>query len=210
MKLILASTSPNRRELFDRMGVEYEAIAPDYEEIIDNTLAPFDQVMAFADGKSQSVVDQVRTQFELSSNSDFMVMGFDSMIEFQGGSLGKAQSEAEAENMLTRFIGQQQQIVSGFALIGQYQGRPFKIYNYEATKAQFRTDITAAEIKHYLSFGDWKGKCGAYSILGPGIFFLDHIEGDFQNIIGVPVIKMGELIKQQLGVSWLELLQVKV
>jgi len=96
MKLILASTSPNRRELFDRMGVEYEAIAPDYEEIIDNTLAPFDQVMAFADGKSQSVVDQVRTQFELSSNSDFMVMGFDSMIEFQGGSLGKAQSEAEA------------------------------------------------------------------------------------------------------------------
>ncbi len=209
MKLILASTSPNRKELFDRMGVVYEAIAPDYEEIIDPNLEPFAQVEAFALGKAQSVFDRVRTKFELSSNSDFMVMGFDSMIEFKGGSLGKAHSVEEATLMLKSFVGQSQQIVSGFALIGQYKGKTFEITDHQATQAQFRDDVTDAEIEHYLSFGDWQGKCGAYSILGPGIFFLDFIAGDFQNIIGVPVIKIGHDIKKELGVSWLELLNPK-
>ena len=203
MHLILASTSPNRRELFDRMGVEYQAIAPDYEEVIDHALEPFEQVEAFALGKGQSVYNQ------LSLEGDFMVMGFDSMIEFQGGSLGKAKHKDEARTMLQSFVGNKQQIVSGFALLGCYQGRDFRILGHQATKAQFRSDVTEAEIDHYLTFGDWEGKCGAYSILGPGIFFLDFIEGDFQNIIGVPVMAMGHAIKKELGVSWLELLQVK-
>lgn len=213
MKLILASTSPNRKELFDRMGVTYEALAPDYEEIIDPKLEPFAQVEAFALGKAESVLQKIEFELsklsnEKSSNSDFLVMGFDSMIEFEGGSLGKAHSKEEAQTMLKSFVGKSQQIVSGFALLGQYQGKKFQILDHQATKAQFRTDVTDAEIKHYLTFGDWAGKCGAYSILGPGIFFLDHIEGDFQNIIGVPVMKIGQLIKKELGISWLELLAV--
>lgn len=209
MKLILTSTSPNRRELFDRMGIAYQAIAPDYEEIIDPTQPPFTQVEAFALGKAQSVLDQVRAEFEQSSNSDFMIIGFDSMIEFQGQSLGKARSYEEAKVMLQTFVGQSQQIVSGFAVLGQYQGKPFKIIDHQTTKAQFRNDVTPEEIEHYLSFGDWQGKCGAYSILGPGILFLDFIDGDFQNIVGVPVMKIGHKITQQLGVSWLTLLEVK-
>jgi septum formation protein len=138
-----------------------------------------------------------------------MVMGFDSMIEFKAGSLGKAKNKEEARTMLKSFVGQSQQIVSGFTLIGQYQGQPFRIVEHQATTAEFRKDITDHEIEHYLSFGDWEGKCGAYSILGPGILFLDYIEGDFQNIIGVPVIKIGQAIKAKLGLSWLELLQPK-
>lgn len=204
MKLILASTSPNRRELFDRMEIAYQAMAPDYEEVIDNTLEPFAQVEAFALGKAESVLDQLAL-----GDEDYLVMGFDSMIELEGGSLGKAHSQEEAFSMLKSFVGKSQQIVSGFALLGQSKGEKFTIVDHQATKAQFRTDISDAEINHYLTFGDWKGKCGAYSILGPGIFFLDHIEGDFQNIIGVPVIKIGQLLKKQLGVSWLELLNVK-
>ena len=198
MKLILASTSPNRRELFDRMGVAYEALAPDYEEIIDHSLEPFAQVEAFALGKGQSVLDQLDF-----GDEDYLVMGFDSMIEFEGGSLGKAHSAEEAKAMLQRFVGQSQQIVSGFALLGQYQGKKFKIVDHQATKAQFRADITEPELDHYLSFGDWQGKCGAYSILGPGIFFLEFIDGDFQNIIGVPVMRIGQCLKEELGVSWL-------
>ncbi len=209
MKLILASTSPNRRELFDRMGVKYEAVAPDYEEVIDNTLKPFAQVEAFALGKAESTLDRVRTKFELGSNSDFLIMGFDSMIEFEGGSLGKAHSKEEARIMLKSFVGKPQQVVSGFALLGQYKGEKFKIVAHQATSCLWRADITDQEIDHYLSFGDWSGKCGAYSILGPGILFLDHIKGDFQSIIGVPVMRIGEHLKKRLGVSWLELLNVK-
>jgi len=203
MQLILASTSPNRRELFDRMGVKYQALAPDYEEIIDSSIAPFEQVQAFALGKAESV------QSELDIKGDYLVMGFDSMIEFQGGSLGKAKNKDEAFAMLKSFVGNEQQIVSGFALLGRYQGQDFKITDYQATAVKFRDDINDDEIKHYLTFGDWAGKCGAYSILGPGIFFLETLEGDFQNIIGVPVMKIGHVIQQQLGVSWLSLLESK-
>lgn len=202
MKLILASTSPNRRELFDRMGVKYQAMAPDYEEIIDHTLEPFEQVEAFALGKGQSVLDQLDM-----GDEDYLVMGFDSMIEFEGGSLGKAHSIEDAHTMLKSFVGKSQQIVSGFSLQGRYQGKDFQIVGHQATTAQFRTDVTEAEIEHYLTFGDWQGKCGAYSILGPGVFFLEFIEGDFQNIIGVPVMKIGQELKKALGVSWLSVLE---
>lgn len=212
MKLILASTSPNRRELFDRMGVKYEALAPDYEEIIDHTLEPFEQVEAFALGKGQSVLDKIESGLVNSNDlespdSDFLIMGFDSMIEFEGGSLGKAHSIKDARTMLKSFVGKSQQIVSGFSLQGRYQGKDFQIVGHQATTAQFRTDVTTAEIEHYLTFGDWQGKCGAYSILGPGIFFLEAIEGDFQNIIGVPVMKIGQVLKKELGVSWLSVLE---
>lgn len=219
MKLFLASTSPNRRELFDRMGIAYQAMAPDYEEVIDYALEPFEQVEAFALGKAESVYQRivrsteqhknVRTEFELSSNSDFMVMGFDSMIEFEGGSLGKAHSLEEARVMLKSFVGKPQQVVSGFALLGCYQGQDFKIIDHQATGCPWRSDVTDAEIDHYLNFGDWQGKCGAYSILGPGIFFLESIEGSFQNIVGVPVMKIGQVLKKELGLNWLNVLAPK-
>lgn len=201
MKLILASTSPNRRELFDRMGVAYQAMAPDYEEIIDHSLEPFEQVEAFALGKAQSVLDRLDL-----GDEDYLVMGFDSMIEFNSGSLGKAHNQEEARAMLKSFVGQPQQVVSGFALLGRYAGKTFSITDHQATSCPWREDITDDEIDHYLTFGDWQGKCGAYSILGPGIFFLEAIEGDFQNIIGVPVMKIGQCLKRELGKSWLELL----
>lgn len=229
MQLILASTSPNRRELFDRMGIAYQALAPDYEEVIDHSLEPFEQVEAFALGKAESVKDRIIGSTDEQNNrptdqlkkgepsaidhglltNDYLIMGFDSMIEFKGGSLGKAHSLEEARAMLQSFVGESQQVVSGFALMGRYAGKDFKIIGHQSTTCPWRSDITDKEIDHYLTFGDWDGKCGAYSILGPGIFFLDSIEGDFQNIVGVPVIAMGHAIKKALGVSWLELLQVK-
>ena len=109
--------------------------------------------------------------------------------------------------MLQKFIGKEQQIMSGFALVGRYQGKTFSVTDYESTTVEFRSDVTPEEIDKYLTFGDWKGKCGAYSILGPGIFFLEYIDGDFQNIIGVPVVKIGKKIKEITGESFIKTLQ---
>ncbi len=203
MKIILASTSPNRRELFDRMGIEYQAIAPDYEEIINRNIGPYDQVQEFAVGKAMSVKDS------LDIDEDYLIMGFDSMIEFEGQSLGKAQDKEEAKTMLKSFIGKPQNIVSGFALIGSYKGENFQITDFQSTNVMFRNDVTEVEIEDYLEFGDWAGKCGAYSILGPGIFFLETLNGDFQNIVGVPVMRIGEHIKKVTGQSAVQIFQPK-
>lgn len=213
MKLILASTSPNRRELFDRMGVEYQAVAPDYEENIDKHSEPFQQVQMFAWGKAESVQKRVLSgEIALITStqpptSDYLVMGFDSMIEFEGGSVGKAEDQTEAKEFLQSFVGKPQQIVTGFALLGRYKGKDFSLTDYQSTPVKFRKNITDVEIDHYLNFGDWQGKCGAYSILGPGVLFLEELNGDFQNIIGVPVIKIGQRLHEEFGVSWMGLLE---
>lgn len=203
MKIILASTSENRRRLLERMNFQFEVMAPDYEEIIDPTATPEGQVEIFALGKAESVWENLKTEA-----GNFMILGFDSMISFQGGSLGKAKNKAEALKMLTSFIGQEQEIVSGMAVIGRYQGQLFSQVIHESTNVKFRSDITTAEIEKYLEFGDWAGKCGAYSILGTGTWFLEYIDGDFQNIVGVPVLRLGEIMRQVTGRAPVELLEV--
>jgi len=185
MKIILASTSENRRRLLDRMNFQFEVIAPDYDA---------GQVQEFALGKAASVWKDLKDEA-----GDYMVLGFDSMISFKGGSLGKAKDKEEAMQMLQSFVGKTQQIVSGMAVIGRYQGQEFREVIAESTTVKFRSDITVAEIEKYLEFGDWSGKCGAYSILGTGIWFLEYIDGDFQNIVGVPVLALGEIIQRVTG-----------
>jgi len=194
MRIILASTSENRRNLLDKMGFKYEIMPPDYEEIIDPSTTPEGQIKEFALGKAQSVWDQLK-----SEPGDILVLGFDSMICFQGGSIGKPKDENDALKMLMSFVGHEQQIMSGMAVLGRFNGQEFKEVIHESTSVKFRTDITESEIKKYLEFGDWSGKCGAYSILGTGIWFLEYIDGDFQNIVGVPVLKLGEIMKKITG-----------
>jgi septum formation protein len=69
----------------------------------------------------------------------------------------------------------------------------------------FRSDITEEEIDAYLTFDDWQGKCGAYSILGTGIFFVEKIEGSFQNIVGIPIEALGKKLYDLTGVKSLQL-----
>ena len=139
------------------------------------------------------------------SHSDFLILGCDSMISFEGQSIGKPKDRNEAFAQLSRFRGKPQQIMSGCALVGVICGKYMEKIFYESTSVQFRSDITDQQIEQYLEFGDWEGKCGAYSILGTGIYFLEHIDGDFQNIVGIPILKLGEEIRALTGKSPLEI-----
>ena len=98
--------------------------------------------------------------------------------------------------MIQSFVGKPQKVTTGLALIGNHKGQYFEKVDFESSSVKFRNDISNCQIKKYLEFGDWAGKCGAYSILGTGIFFLENIQGDFQNIIGIPVMKMGNMMRE--------------
>lgn len=193
MKIILASTSLNRKALLDRMKIQFEIAVPDYEEIIDTSVPPQEQVAIFALGKAQSVYNKYKEE------EDVLILGFDSMIEFQGGSVGKSKTKKAAFEMIQSFLGKPQNVVSGIAIIGNVKGEYVEIADHESTHVTFKKDITNCQIQKYLEFGDWSGKCGAYSILGTGQFFIEKIDGDFQNIIGIPVIKMGDMIQEITG-----------
>ncbi|MCF7812736.1 Maf family protein [Candidatus Gracilibacteria bacterium] len=201
MKIILASSSENRKELLHRMGFRFAAVTPDFEEPIQPDMPPQKQIEHFALEKAKSVFPK------FSAEENVLILGFDSMIDFEGRSLGKPKTKKAAFEMIQKFIGKSQKVSTGIALIGNWKGEYFEKTTIVDSPVRFRSDITNCQIRRYLEFDDWKGKCGAYSILGTGIFFLESIDGDFQNIIGVPVLKMGEMIREVTGKSPLWILE---
>jgi septum formation protein len=203
MHIILGSSSPSRKELFDRLGIAYTVSNPEYEEIIDPNAPTQSQVKTFAQGKAMSIYPKFKTE------PNVVIMGFDSMIQANNQTIGKAHSADAVTKMITSFVGNTQQVVSGFCLCGNFNGQFFSHTHTVSTDVTFRADITPQEIQKYLTFNDWQGKCGAYSILGPGIFLLASIHGDFQNIIGVPIIAINKAMQKITGQSLLQLAQKK-
>lgn len=203
MKIILASTSVNRKELFERLGVRFEMVEPDFEEVLNQKISNRENIQNFALGKALSVYQKL----ESHATEDFCVLGFDSMVEFEKEVIGKPKSKADAFRMIQRFVGKSQKIVSGIACVGRWKGKYFEKAETESTKIWFKKDTSNCQIRDYLAFDDWQGKCGSYSILGTGTFLLERIEGDFQNIIGVPVIRMGNMIREITGKSPLKVFE---
>lgn len=199
MQFILASSSVNRKNLLERLNIQFSVHPPIGEEIHDDSISTETLVAQLAEQKSNSIVDQYRTK------KNYCLMAFDSMVSLDGKSIGKAHSLAEAKTMITSFIGKKQQIVSGVCLQGNYDGTDFCETFAVPTDVFFRSDITESEIDAYLVFDDWQGKCGAYSILGTGIFFVEKLEGSFQNIVGVPVEAIAQKLYEITGVSALKL-----
>jgi len=195
MKIILASSSENRAHLLEKMGFAFEVVHPTYEEKINPHVAPAVQAQTFALEKARSVFPQ------FASEKDVLLMSFDSMIEFEGESIGKPKTKKDAFEMIQKFAGKSQKVVTGIALTGNIKGKKFEKVSLQSTSVRFRSDITNCQIRKYLEFGDWKGKCGAYSILGTGIFFLEPFTGDFQSIVGVPVQLLGKMIRGVTGKS---------
>lgn len=203
MKIIIATTSINRKKLFQNLGIAYQAVASDYEENIQQNQSTTEQVKIFAQGKAQSVHQKISPD----PSEDFCIIGFDSMVDFQGKSIGKPKNAEEAKKQIQIFRGKTQHIISGISLIGRYKNQAFQITRSQSTQLTFRKDFTDTDIQKYLTFDDWQGKCGSYSILGPGIFFLQSIEGDFQNIIGVPVMLMHQMLEEVTGKKIWDLIQ---
>ncbi len=193
MKIILASTSPNRKALLDRMSFEYKISVPDFEEIVDEQFSNKQNIKNFAVGKAKSVYPK----FEKEKN--ILIFGFDSMIEIGDIIIGKPTTKKSAFEMIQSFIGKTQKVTTGISVIGNFKGKYFEKTDIVSTTVKFKKNITNCQIRKYLEFGDWSGKCGAYSILGMGQFFIEKIDGDFQNIIGIPVLKMGEIIEEITG-----------
>ncbi len=190
MKVILASTSINRKRLLDRMGFEYEVSNPCFEEIVDEKFSNQENIKNFSFGKAHSVYPKFKKE------KNVLILGFDSMIEIDGNIIGKAKTKKDAFEMIQSFIGKTQKVTTGISIIGNFKSKYFEKTDLVSTTVKFKKEISNCQIRKYLEFGDWSGKCGAYSILGMGQFFIEKIDGDFQNIIGIPVIKMGEMIEK--------------
>lgn len=177
--LLLASTSPARRALLEQVGLPFSAVAPLVEETLDPAGDPEAQARRLAEAKARAVA---------AGRPDALVIGADQVLVLEGRVLGKPADEAAARSQLRQMAGRQHALVTAVALVGDgiWLGQ-------ERTTLQVR-DLTDDEIDAYVATGEWQGCAGGYRLEGRGLALFERIEGDFTNVLGLPVpLLLGEL-----------------
>lgn len=175
MRVVLASTSPRRKELLALLGVPFDVCPPTFIEQPIPGLSPLEQVAHFALEKARSVA---------CSRPDDLVLGSDTVIELHGCILGKPQDRADAHRMLTSLAGQPHEVHTAVALYGR--SRAIEVAEVVTTVVYMKADRDGA-IKRYLETGESLGKAGAYSIQGQGGDLIESIDGDYTAVVGLPL-----------------------
>jgi nucleoside triphosphate pyrophosphatase len=182
MQLVLASTSPRRRELLALLGLSFDVCSPTFLEHPIQGLSPRAQVARFAAEKAQSVA---------ALHPTAAVLGADTIIELDGTLLGKPADLVEARAMLRRLAGRAHEVHTAVALCVRSQS----IVSVEmATTRVWMQPDTNQAVTRYLATQESLGKAGAYSIQGEGGGLIERIEGDFTAVVGLPLRVVAELL----------------
>jgi septum formation protein len=183
VRLLLASTSPQRRAILEQLGLPFDVVAPAYEEDNLPGLSPAEAACTHAEGKARSVV-------HLAAGNP--ALGVDTAVVVDGNVFGKPASAADAREMLRRLAGRAHDVVSGLCLIGD----GFEETGSDVTRVVFRA-LDAREIEGYVASGEWEGRAGAYAIQGRGATLVERIEGDYLNVVGLPAALLVRLLTRR-------------
>lgn len=183
MRFILASQSPRRHELLASLGYEFDIITEDVEELHDASIPAQSlcEINAYEKAKAVAV-----------KNPDALVLGADTLVFLEGQPLGKPRDEQEARAMLRQLSGKVHHVCTGVALSAPMGGRIFSVL----TEVEFR-DLSEEDISHYLAKVNVLDKAGAYAYQEHGKMIVARIEGDETNIIGLPLARLTEVLKEQ-------------
>lgn len=182
--LVLASTSPRRKELLALLQVPFEVADPKFHEWIHAEVPPEAQAWTFALGKAQSCAQRY---------DDSLVLGSDTLIAVGELILGKAADRAQADAMLRRLRGRDHRIYTAVALYDHAR----KLQDVAVETVQVRMKpFSDADLEAYLEGGEWEGKAGAYAIQGRGGDFIERIEGDYTAAVGLPLRLTASLLKK--------------
>lgn len=183
MEIILASGSPRRRELLARMGLRDFRVEPvDFDEGQVTAPAPALLVEALSRGKGDAAAARWGAQP--------LILTADTVVALEDTVLGKPKDAAEAVRMLTALSGREHQVYTGFTL---RQGVR-QVTGHQMTRVVFRK-LTAEEIAAYVATGEPMDKAGAYGIQGFGALLVEEIRGDYFNVMGLPLCRVGQVLK---------------
>ncbi len=203
MKIILASTSPTRKEMLKKMGIQFEVQKPQCEENVEKSESMETSVKRLAKEKAISVYKKC-VQME-----DVLILAFDSLTEVDNQILGKPKTKKEAFEMFQKFVGKKVGTFTGMTVLGKVKGNYVEKTIVEKSWVLFRSDITNCQIRAFLEFNQWQGKAGGITVEGIGAFLLADIKGDYQNVLGIPVIRLGEVIGELTGKSPMKVFEPK-
>ena len=192
MQIILASQSPRRRQLLEQMGVRDFTVRPAVgEEKADPGLSPAELVEALSRQKAAEVA--------AGAAPEDIVIAADTVVSVDGRVLGKPRDREDAEKMLSALSGREHTVYTGLTVRRGDEA----VTEYEATAVRFRP-LTAQEISNYVATGEPMDKAGAYGIQGYGCLLVEGISGDYFNVVGLPVCRLGKILAR-FGVEPLRL-----
>lgn len=165
--LILASRSPQRRAILEQLGIDFRVEAPEVEEL--------------REGDPRRLVAE-NARRKAAAVSGVRVLGVDTAVVLDGRAFGKPRDPAEAETFLRRLSGRTHEVMSGIAL---RDGRDERS-DVAVTRVRFRL-LEQGDIDWYLDGGEWADRAGGYAIQGQGAALVEAIEGDYWNVVGLPV-----------------------
>lgn len=174
--IILASSSPRRKELMHLLGIDFEVVSSDAEEVINNDLSPIDVAVTLAQTKADSVAKK---------HPDKIVLGCDTIVVINHEILGKPKDAEDAFDMLSKLSGQSHQVITGCAIIVQNETH----FVYDYAHVWFK-HLSEQEKYDYIKTNEPFGKAGAYAIQGFAAKFIEYIEGDYYSIMGLPIAKL--------------------
>jgi septum formation protein len=184
-RILLASTSPQRRAILEQLGLPFDVVAPSYVEEDPPGLSPVDLVRAHAAGKARSVA---------GGADDRPVLGVDTAVVLDGRTYGKPRDAEDAAEMLEALGGRTHEVVSGLCLVTP----GWEEVEHDVTQVTFRA-LTARDIATYVAAGEWEGRAGAYAIQGLGAALVERIEGDYLNVVGLPAALLVRLLATRFG-----------
>jgi len=187
-RLVLASKSPRRAEILRAVGWEFEAVAANIDETRMESEDGVSYVKRLAQTKAETVAKKI-------PHNGF-VLGADTVVVVDGEILGQPSNDEDARRMLRLLSGKWHEVLTGLALV-RAGNAPRVLVEHETTRVRF-CEMSPDEIDWYVSTGEPSDKAGAYAIQGRGGLFIEEIEGDYFNIVGLPVRLLYELMSDTL------------
>lgn len=188
--LILASTSPRRKELLQKLNIPFTTFSPNVDESVNQNLPPEEIVMLLSSRKANVAAQQ----FPSST-----IIAADTIVVSDEKILGKPNSRKEAKQMLCSLSGKRHFVYTGVTLINKQHAERF----YEKTAVDF-WPLTDQEIEKYLDSGEPFDKAGAYGIQGVGSLFVKSIHGDYYSVVGLPISRLFRLLIEKRLVPYTE------
>jgi septum formation protein len=183
-KIILASTSPRRKELLEKTGLNFDIATSDYEEDMTLSLAPKELVIYLSQGKAQAIAGKY---------PDAIIIAADTIVVYKGAILGKPHTDEKARDMLNILSGNVHSVITSFTVLDTRDG---KIVSQAVESTVYLKQLTKEEIDKYIATKEPLDKAGAYAVQGIGSSLIDRIEGSFSSIVGLPIEEVLETLKE--------------
>lgn len=187
--IILASKSPRRKVLLRQIGLDFIIVPGSVKEMLNPRLKPKGQ----AEYLSELKADTIYSTYKKKPNADYLIISADTIVAVDDEVLGKPKNNIDAKIMLKKLSGRRHQVITAYTLIDVKSRK--KITNSEVTNVYFRK-IKDSEIAKYIKSEKISDKAGAYAIQGRAAVFVEKIEGDYSNIVGLPLYSLARDLKK--------------